>query len=172
MDVGLFVLRVIVGLLFVGHGTQKLFGWFGGPGLDGTAGFMASLRYRQPRLAALAASVFEIGAGSFLAAGFLTPLAAAAVIGVMINATVTVKWPAGLFAGYEIDLLYATIAAALAFTGAGAYSLDAALGLSLAGTTWGLFSIGLAAVIAGLVLASRAPAVIAPAGATERPRAA
>jgi putative oxidoreductase len=157
MDVGLLIVRVVVGALFVVHGTQKLFGWFGGYGLDGTAGFMGQLRYRKPRLAALSAGVFETGAGLFLAAGLLTPLAAAAIIGVMINATVSAKWSQGLIGGYELDMLYATIAAGLAFTGAGAYSIDAVLGWDLAGTTWGLVSLALGIVVAGLVLAGRAP---------------
>ena len=158
MDVGLLIVRVVVGVLFVLHGTQKLFGWFGGYGLEGTAGFMGQLRYRQPKLAALSAGVFETGAGLFLAAGFLTPLASAAIVGVMINATVSAKWSQGLIGGFELDLLYAAIAAGLAFTGAGAHSLDAALGWALAGTTWGVISIALGIAVAGLVLAGRAPA--------------
>jgi putative oxidoreductase len=158
MDVGFLILRVVVGALFAAHGAQKLFGWFGGYGIDGTAGFMGSLRYRNPRMAAIAAGTFEIGAGLFLVAGLLTPLAAAAVIGVMINAIVSVKWSQGLFAGYELDLLYATSAAALAFTGAGRYSVDSALGWQLAGTTWGLIALGLGGVVALAVLGSRVPA--------------
>jgi putative oxidoreductase len=165
MDVGLLVLRVVVGGLFLAHGTQKLFGWFGGHGIEGTAGFMGQLRYRNPRLAALSAGVFEAGAGLFLIAGFLTPLAAAAVVGVMINAIVSAKLPSGLFGGYELDVLYAVSALALAFTGAGLYSVDAELGWSLAGTTWGLVALALGVVIGTVVLASRAPAT-APADAT------
>jgi putative oxidoreductase len=158
MDIGLLILRIAVGVFFVAHGTQKLFGWFGGYGLDGTAGFMGSLRYRSPRLAALAAGTFEAGAGLFLAAGFLTPLAAAAIIGVMINATVSAKLPQGFFGGYELDALYAIVAAALAFTGAGRYSIDDTLGWDLNGAAWGLGALALGLVVAGFVLASRVPA--------------
>jgi putative oxidoreductase len=162
MDVGLLIVRVVVGLLFAVHGTQKLFGWFGGYGLQGTAGFMGQLRYRQPQLAALTAGTFETGAGLFLAAGFLTPLAAAALIGVMINAIVSAKLKAGLIGGYELDVLYASAAAGLAFTGAGRYSVDNVLrdafGWTLAGTTWGVIALAFGVVIAGLVLASRTPA--------------
>ena len=173
MDTGLLILRVVIGALFVAHGTQKLFGWFGGYGLDGTAGFMGSLRYRNPRMAALSAGVFETGAGLFLVAGFLTPLAAAAIVGVMINAIVSAKWSSGLFGGYELDGLYAVGALSLAFTGAGRYSVDAAAGLDLAGTTWGLVALGLGAAIGALVLASRSPAVAeAPAEAQAERRAA
>ncbi len=158
MDVGLLILRVVVGALFFAHGAQKLFGWFGGYGIEGTSGFMGSLRYRNPRLAAISAGVFEAGAGLLLIAGFLTPLAAAAIIGVMVNAIVSAKWSQGLFGGYELDGLYAVGAAALAFTGAGAYSVDAALGRDLAGFQWGLGAIGLGVVIGAFVLATRVPA--------------
>ena len=157
MDVGLLILRVVVGLLFALHGTQKLFGWFGGHGIDGTAGFFGQLRYRQPRLAALAAGVFETGGGLFLALGFLTPLAAAAIVGVMLNAIFSAKLKMGLIGGYELDVLYAIGAVALAFTGAGAYSIDNALGLELGGVTWGLASVALGVVVSALVLATRVP---------------
>jgi putative oxidoreductase len=167
MDVGLLVLRVVVGLLFVGHGTQKLFGWFGGYGIEGTAGFMGSLRYRKPRLAAVGAGTVETGAGLLLASGFVTPLAAAGIIGMMVNAIVSVKWPQGLFNGYEVDLMMATAAAALAFAGAGAYSLDAALGWDLAGVAWGLAALVLGAVVGFAVLASRVPAAEQAAEAVE-----
>ena len=171
MDVGLLIVRVVIGLLFAVHGTQKLFGWFGGYGLQGTAGFMGQLRYRQPQLAALTAGAFETGAGLFLAAGLLTPLAAAAVIGVMINAVVSAKLKAGLVGGYELDLLYASAAAGLAFTGAGRYAVDNVLrdafGWTLAGTTWGVVALALGVVIAGLVLASRIPAETVTASAAE-----
>jgi putative oxidoreductase len=162
MDLGVLILRVVIGALFVAHGTQKLFGWFGGYGLQGTAGFMSSLRYRHGRMAALSAGVFETGAGLLLAAGFLTPLAAAAIVGVMINAIVSAKLPQGLMNGYELDLVYAVGALAVAFTGAGRYSVDGALGWELAGTTWGLVALAIGAVIGFAVLASRAPAAAIP----------
>ncbi len=167
MDVGLLVLRVVVGGLFVGHGLQKLFGWFGGYGIEGTAGFMSSLRYRQPKLAALGTGVIETGAGLFLAAGFLTPLVGAAIIGVMLNAIVSAKWPQGLYGGYELDLTFASAAAALAFTGAGAYSVDRVLGWDLGGIAWGLFALALGTVAGLVVMASRTPAVPVPAAAEE-----
>ena len=90
MTIGLLILRIAVGALFVGHGTQKLFGWFGGHGIEGTAGFMRSLGYRSGRAAAVLAGLAETFGGLFLAMGFLTPLAAAAIIGVMFNASVRV----------------------------------------------------------------------------------
>ena len=161
MDVGLLILRVVVGALFVAHGTQKLFGWFGGYGIDTTAGFMSSLRYRKPRLAALGAGAVEAGAGLLLASGFFTPLAAAGIIGVMINAIASAKWSQGLFGGYELDLAYLVSAVALAFTGGAAYSIDRALGWDLGGVVWGLGAIALGTLAAVFVLATRvAPAVV------------
>ncbi len=155
MDTGLLILRIAAGLFFAGHGAQKLFGWFRGPGLEAAGGFFEQIGYKPGRRMVAVASLTEIGAGLLLAAGFLTPLAAAAVIGVMINAIWTVKRSLGLYNGYEIDLLYATIAVALAFVGAGAYSVDGALGWSLSGTGWALGAIGLALVTALGVLSQR-----------------
>ena len=146
MDVGLLIVRVVIGLLFAVHGTQKLFGWFGGYGLQGTAGFMGQLRYRQPqRRGARRRACSRRGPGCSSPSGFLTPLAAAAVIGVMINAIVSAKLKQGLIGGYELDVLYASAAAGLAFTGAGTYSVDnvlrEAFGWALAGTTWGVIAL-------------------------------
>ena len=80
MELGLLVIRVVVGLLFVGHGTQKLFGWFGGHGLKGTAGFFDSLGMRPGKHQAFLAGLAEAGGGALLALGLLTPLASAALI--------------------------------------------------------------------------------------------
>jgi putative oxidoreductase len=167
MDIGLVIIRVAVGALFVIHGTQKLFGWFGGYGLTGTAGFMGQLRYRKPRFAAFAAGAFETGAGLFLILGLLTPLAAAAIVGVMINAIVSAKWRQPLIGGYELDLAYSAVAAGLGFAGAGRYSLDSAIGWQLGGTQWGLAAVLLGLVVSALVLATRVPAAVVEARAAE-----
>ena len=90
MDVGLLLLRLVVGALFVGHGTQKLFGWFGGHGPEGTGGFMHSLGYRPGRRAAMLAGAAETTAGALLVLGFLTPLASAIVVGVIARVTAAV----------------------------------------------------------------------------------
>lgn len=150
METGLLVLRLVVGALFIGHGTQKLFGWFGGGGPDGTAEMFGSVGYRQPRTMATVAGSAEAGAGVLLVLGLFTPLAGAALIGVMLNAAVAVHLPNGLWSsngGYEYALVNATAAAMLAFTGPGALSLDGALGLPLAGVGWGF-----AAILLGLVV--------------------
>ena len=148
MEIGLLVLRSIVGLTLAAHGAQKLFGWFGGHGLDGTGGFMESLGFKPGRRHAFLAGLAETGAGLLLAVGLLTPFAAAAIIAVMLVAVVTVHSKAGFFStggGYEYNLVLAGAALALAFTGPGALSLDAALGLQQSGAIWGA-----GALIAGL----------------------
>ncbi len=154
MDTGLFILRLVVGLLLVGHGTQKLFGWFGGHGLVGVGGWFESIGHRPGRLMAFVAGLSEAGGGLLLALGLLNPLAAAVAIGVMLVAGST-HWPK-LWAtegGFELPFVYAVSAAALAFTGPGAVSLDRALGWDLAGTGWGLAAVvvgGIGATVATL----------------------
>jgi putative oxidoreductase len=148
MNVGRLAARVIIGGLFIGHGTQKLKGWFGGPGLEGTAGMMESLEMHPPRRNAFAAGATETVGGAMLAAGLATPLASAALIGTMITAIRKVHLPKGpwvMEGGYEYNLVL--IAALLAFAeeGPGDVSLDAALGIEKSGLTWGLFALGLGA---------------------------
>jgi putative oxidoreductase len=131
MNQGLFIARVVIGLLMAGHGAQKAFGWFGGYGLTGTGGFMETLGFKPGRLFAAAAAWSEIVSGLLIALGFLGPVGPALMLSVMIVAAVTVHWH-GLFAasnGIELPLLYATAAVVLALTGPGRLSLDALLGL-------------------------------------------
>jgi putative oxidoreductase len=163
MALGLLVIRVVVGLLFVGHGTQKLFGWFGGHGLTGTAGFFDSLGMKPGKHQAFMAGLAEAGGGLLLALGLLTPLASAALIAVMLVAVLTVHAKNGIWntnQGYEFNLVLAAAAFGVAAIGAGDWSLDSVLGLDLAGTGWGIAALaagvlgGLAAVGSGR-LASR-----------------
>ena len=133
MDAGLLFARLTLGLLMSAHGAQKLFGWFGGYGLSGTAGFLESLGFRPGRAFAAAVGFTEFAGGLMLALGLLEPIGAALVVSVMIVAAGSVHWQHGLFAatnGIEVPLLYAAGAAALALTGPGAYSVDAAFGLT------------------------------------------
>jgi putative oxidoreductase len=157
VNTGLLVLRLVLGLLLVGHGSQKLFGLFGGPGLAGAGGFFHSLGFRPGKPMAIIAGAFEAGAGVLLALGLLTPLASAAVIGTLVVAG-SVHWAAGPWAqngGYELPLAYVTAAATLAFTGPGAYSLDKALGLDgLAGNGWGVAAVVVGA-LSGLAVVAR-----------------
>lgn len=132
VDAGLLVLRVVLGGIFAAHGAQKLFGSFGGPGLKGTAGFHEQLGIKPPYLMAVLAGLAEFVGGLLVAVGFLTPLAALALIVVMIVAVFTVHVRNGFFSmngGYEFNLALAGMALTLLLTGAGALSVDGALGI-------------------------------------------
>ena len=131
LSAGLLALRLVVGLSMAAHGTQKLFGWFGGPGLSGTAGFFQALGFHPGRLLAAVAAVTEMLSGLLIALGLLGPLGPALMISVMLVA-MSVHWSNGYFAqaqGIELSVLYVASALSLAFTGPGAYSLDALCGL-------------------------------------------
>ena len=172
-DIGLLVMRVIVGLTLAGHGTQKLFGWFGGGGLEGTAKGYDRLGYRPGRPMALLAGVGEAAGGALLALGLLTPLAAAAGIGVMLNAIVSVHLSKGFWnakGGLEFPLTVATVFAGIAFAGPGRFSLDRAVGWEQAGWTWGAVAVG-AGLLAGLAaLALRARSLRARRAGGRQPR--
>jgi putative oxidoreductase len=148
MNVARLAARVTIGGLFVGHGAQKLKGWFGGPGLERTEGMMESLEMHPPRRNALAAGVTEVAGGSLLALGLATPLACASLIGTMITAIRKVHLPQGPWAtegGYEYNLVLIAALLALAEEGPGDVSLDAALGSERTGVPWGLAALALGA---------------------------
>src|SRR2546428_8762199 len=131
---GLLILRVVVGLILAGHGAQKLFGWWGGPGMEGWAQMVAKLRIRPAEPWAWVAALAEFGGGILLALGFLSPLGNLAIAGSMLVAIVTVHLPRGFWVtkgGYEFNLALLAAVAALAFTGPRAYSLDSALSIHL-----------------------------------------
>jgi putative oxidoreductase len=161
MDAGLLIARLIVGLGLAAHGTQKLFGWFGGHGLTGTGGFFESLGFRPGVLFALAAGLGELGGGLLTAAGFLGPVGPALITVVMLVAILTVHRANGFFAsanGVEMPLMYLTAALPLAFTGAGAYSVDARLGFdALRGPTVAWIALAAAIVVALINVALRRP---------------
>jgi putative oxidoreductase len=164
MNLGLLVLRVVVGLLFAGHGAQKLFGYFGGHGLKGTAGFFDNLGLKPGYVHASAAGVLEFGGGILLALGLLTPVASAMLIAVMTAAVITVHGTKGIWStngGYEYNLVLSAVAFALAGVGAGAWSIDHALSLSMHGVLWAVGALvvgiagGLGAVASGRSYAAR-----------------
>ncbi|MCW2715652.1 MAG: DoxX family protein, partial [Frankiales bacterium] len=141
MSAGRLAARALIGGLFVGHGTQKLFGWFGGPGRAGTEGMMESLQMRPPKVHALASGVTEAGAGALLAVGLATPAAAAALTGVMTTAIKKVHLANGPWAangGWEYNAVLIAAVVALTETGPGDFSLDHKLGLERSGTAWAL----------------------------------
>jgi putative oxidoreductase len=132
LNVALLIVRTVIGLVMAAHGAQKLFGWFGGYGLNKTGEFFVQLGFRPGRTFAAAASITEFVSGLLVALGFLGPIGPALMIAVMIVAAISVHWEHGLFAannGIEVPLLYATAAFGLALAGYGAYSIDALFGL-------------------------------------------
>jgi putative oxidoreductase len=156
---GLFRLlaRTTIGLLFVGHGTQKLFGWFGGGGLEGTGSFFEQLGFRPGRRYALAAGAAETGGGLLFALGAATPLAAAAISGSMITAIKTVHWEKGVWVsggGYEYNLVLLAAVFGLTENGPGQWSVDGALGKSRWGTHWALAALAAGAAGSAAVLAA------------------
>jgi putative oxidoreductase len=139
MDLALLVLRLVVGLLFVGHGAQKLFGVLGGGGLEGTAGMFDNIGLRPGWLHARAAGTAEFLGGALLALGLFTPFAAAVLIAVMTTAVITVHAPNGIWntnQGYEFNLVLVAAVFTLAGVGAGNWSLDSAFGFDLHSTVW------------------------------------
>jgi putative oxidoreductase len=141
--------RLFIGGMFIGHGTQKLFGWFDGPGIEGTTGMMGKLGLAPAKTNAYAASLSETVGGVGIALGAFTPAAAASLIGTMVTAIRTVHLQNGFWStggGYEYNL---TIIAALLLIvdgGPGAFSIDGALGIEETGA-----GTALAALAAGVI---------------------
>lgn len=125
---GLLIIRLVLGLTFAAHGTQKLFGWFGGHGIEGTGGFFESIGINPGKRMAIMAGAGELVGGLLFALGFLTPLAAIIMGVTMLVAIVKVHLKNGYWAGnngYEYNLLIIIVAVGVAFIGPGAYSIDA-----------------------------------------------
>jgi putative oxidoreductase len=148
MEIGLLLLRLTAGLTIAAHGAQKLFGWFGGPGLDATGQFFETLGFLPGRRQALMAGLAETGGGLLLVLGLLTPIGAAVICSVMLVA-LAVHIKNGFFAqngGYEYTIVLGVAALSVAFTGPGSLSLDALLGNHFSGIFWGV-----AALLVGVV---------------------
>jgi putative oxidoreductase len=130
IDLGLLVIRLVIGVLFIGHGAQKLFGWFGGHGLKGTGGWFDSIGMKPGVTMALLAGVAELVGGLLFGLGLLTPLAAILIAATMFMAIVKVHGQNGLWAtsnGYEYNLTLLAVAIGIALIGPGQYALDAFL---------------------------------------------
>ena len=131
---GLLILRLVIGLILAAHGAQKLFGWFGGPGMTGWTGAMNRMRIRPATPWAWMSALAEFVGGIGLALGLLFPLPSAAIAGSMLVAIALVHLPKGFFVskgGYEFNLAIIASVAALALTGPGPVSLDSEVGIQL-----------------------------------------
>jgi putative oxidoreductase len=140
MEIGVLLLRLAIGVTLAAHAAQKLFGWFGGPGLDGSGKGMEMLGFFPGRRHALMAGLAEAGGGLLLALGLMTPVAASIAFAVMLVAGVSAHLKHGFFlmnGGYEYTLILGLSGLSVAFTGPGLLSLDALLGLHLEGALWG-----------------------------------
>jgi putative oxidoreductase len=145
MGLGKLLLRATIGGYFFGHGMQKLTGWFGGHGPDGTGEFFEQVGLKPGRESALLAGAAEAGGGSLLALGLFTPAAASMLAGVMTNAIRHVHRANGLWAtdgGVEYPVVILAALAALAEDGPGRYSLDEALGIRIRGPVVTVLAMG------------------------------
>ncbi len=159
MSYGLLLLRIGAGGTLFAHGSQKLFGWFGGNGLGGVQSWLRGMGFPVPGLMAVLVALAESG-GALLALGLLTPLAALGIASAMVVAIGSVHWKNGFFngnQGYEFNLVLAAGAVALAATGPGRFSLDRALGWddNLSGLWWGVGVAVVALVAGGAILKTR-----------------
>lgn len=130
MNLGLLIIRLVVGLSFIGHGAQKLFGWFGGYGPKGTGDWMESIGMKPGLLMAVIAGLSELIGGFLFAAGLFTPIGAVLIVMTMLVAIIKVHGPNGYWItanGYEYNLMLISVAIGITLIGAGAYSIDALL---------------------------------------------
>ena len=134
MNIAVLILRLVVGLTLTGHGVQKLFGWFGGPGLTRLRQGFEKQGYRPAWLWVSLAILGEVGGGISIALGFLTPLGAAGVFGAMFMAMFKSHWKNGFWlqkGGYEYTLVLMAASIAIGLIGSGNYGLDALFGIVL-----------------------------------------
>ena len=130
MSIGLLIIRLVMGVAFMGHGAQKLFGWFGGYGLKGTGGWMESLGIKPGVTMALLAGLAEFVGGALFVLGLLTPLAGIMIAGTMVVAIAKVHGANGFWGtnnGYEFNLILIAVALGIALAGPGQYAIDALL---------------------------------------------
>ena len=171
MKIGRLLLRLAVGGFFIGHGTQKLFGWFGGHGLETTGKAFESMGLRPGKRHALAAGAAEAGGGALLALGAATPIAASVLTATMLTAINRVHLKNGPWAtngGYEYNVVLIAAALALVETGPGSPSIDAARGSKANGPKWAIISLllGVIGAVGAHAVAEAAPAPEPPAPAS------
>lgn len=126
-DLGIMLVRIVVGLAFAAHGAQKLFGWFGGYGPKGTGGWFESIGVKPGVAAAVAVGIVEFFGGILVAVGLFTAVAAILLAATMVGAIVKVHAANGFWNtanGYEFNLVLIAILVAVALMGAGSYSID------------------------------------------------
>lgn len=133
IDLGLLILRLTIGLTFAGHGAQKAFGWWNGPGLAGWRGAITRMGFQPVELFVALSIGAELVGGLFLAVGLFTPLAAMVLVGQLVVIVSKAHLPKGFWntnGGYEYPIALAASVIAITFIGAGSISLDQALGLA------------------------------------------
>ena len=155
MSFALFLLRAVIGALFIGHGSQKVLGKFGGYGPEGTGQFFDSIGIRPGKPLAMAVGGTELGGGALLALGAATPLAAAGLTSIMAGAAWTVHRPNGVFidkGGYEYNAVLIAALFTIVTAGPGTLSLDAARGRDEWGLGWALAALAAGAAGAAAAL--------------------
>ncbi len=158
MNTGILVLRIVTGLILAGHGSKKLFGWFGGKGIASHAEFMDTIGAHPPQAWAYVNAIAELAGGLCFAAGLITPIASAALLGSMVIAIVRVHWRKGVWnsgGGFEYPLVLATVAFVIGLTGPGDLSLDAALNLWMPEPiTYTLILVTMIIIVVGVIVSS------------------
>jgi putative oxidoreductase len=127
LNIGLLLIRLVIGVLFIGHGAQKLFGWFGGYGLKGTGGWFESIGMKPGVTMALMAGLTELIGGLLFALGLITPLGGIMIAATMVVAIAKVHGANGLWStsnGYEYNLVLLAVTIGIALVGPGQYALD------------------------------------------------
>lgn len=160
LDIALLILRLTAGLTMAAHGSQKLFGWFGGPGFNATKDSFEKMGFKPGLLWVSIAVLGEFGGGLSIALGLLTPLGAAGIFGAMFMATFKTHWKSGFFImnhGYEYAMTQMVLGIFFGLVGAGAYSLDALLGITLPAVPLflGLAVVALIVVLIGMRISAQ-----------------
>lgn len=170
VNTGLLVLRLVVGIGLAAHGSQKLFGWWGGPGIRGLHGHLTKMRFRPAPLWVAGAIGTEMGGGLLLALGFLSPLGSIGVGAAMLMAIAAFHWGKGFFGqggGFEVPFLYLVAGATLGLTGPGSYSLDSFFKIALPEPVTGIVFAAIAVLGVAVGMASRRPAPAIVSSSTE-----